>query len=182
MMREGGRTRGLGLLACSILEAVALAMWIGGLVVIIAAVIPAVFNAFGGSVETAGRLLARVFDGYNRLVIVAIVMLAGAAAWRFWVGRQQGCLEGGDTRVELGLLGVMILIALLIVLVLGPALVVRQEQAFAAQGDIAKKVAFEGFFQMHRVVRGLYVLNLGLGLILLGVKIHKWTGRTNARQ
>jgi uncharacterized membrane protein len=182
MVREGGRTGSRRLLACSILEAVALAIWIGGLIVIIAAVIPAVFNAFGSSVETAGRLLARVFDGYNRLVIATIVMLSGAAAWRFWVSKRQGRPEAAVTRVELGLLGAMVLVAVLIVLVLGPALVVRQEQAFAAQGEIAKQAAFEGFFQLHRVVRGLYMLNLGLGLVLLGVKIHKWTGRTAAHE
>ncbi len=182
MRMESSRTGRMGLLACYILEVTALAIWIGGLVVIIAAVIPAVFNAFGASMETAGRLLARVFDGYNRLVIGAIVTLAGASAWRLWVSTRRGRADVAVTRVELGLLVAMILVALLIVLVLGPALVMQQEQAFAVQGKIPKKAAFEGFFQIHRVVRALYVLNLGLGLVLLGVKINHCMGRVDTHQ
>ncbi|MGH7166757.1 MAG: DUF4149 domain-containing protein [Nitrospiraceae bacterium] len=176
------RTVRLGLLACYVLEVTALAIWIGGLVAIIAAVIPAVFNAFGASMETAGRLLTRVFDGYNRLVIGAMVMLAAASAWRLWVSTRRGRADAAVTRVELGLLVAMILVALLIVLVLGPALVIRQEQAFAAQGEVAKKAAFEVFFRIHQVVRGLYVLNLGLGLVLLGVKIHHCMGRAETQE
>ncbi len=182
MMREVSRRERWGLLACYVLEATALAIWIGGLVVIIAAVIPAVFNALGASMPTAGRLLARIFDGYNRLVIGAMVTLAGASAWRLWVSRQRGRAEAAVTRVELTLLAVMILVALLIIVVLGPPLVVRQERLFAAQDEIARKVAFEDFFQIHRMVRGLYVLNLGLGLVLLGAKIHRWMGRDQTHQ
>ena len=57
-----------GLIACITCELLALAVWIGGLLVLVAAVIPAVFNTFGGQ-DTGGFFLTRAFDGYNRLVL-----------------------------------------------------------------------------------------------------------------
>ena len=42
-----------GLIACVTCEVLALAIWIGGLLVLVAAVIPAVFNTFGGQ-DTGG--------------------------------------------------------------------------------------------------------------------------------
>ena len=56
-----------GLIVCIICELLALAIWIGGLVVLVAAVIPALFNTFGGQ-DTGGFFLTRAFEGYNRLV------------------------------------------------------------------------------------------------------------------
>lgn len=154
---------------CHTLELVALATWVGGLVVIISAVIPAVFNSFG--MELGGRFLTRVFDGYNRAVAAAILVLVGAAAWRMWVHR------GSDTAVsrpELLLLVTMILLAAAIGLVLGPESVRLQERAFAAPDEAAKRAAMEAFFRSHMVVRGLYLLNLGLGIALLAVKLNHW--------
>ncbi|TAJ30883.1 MAG: DUF4149 domain-containing protein [Nitrospirae bacterium] len=158
---------------CHTLELVALAVWVGGLLVIIGAVIPAVFNSFG--MEPGGRFLTRVFEGYNRLTGGAIVLLVGTSAWRVWNGAQ-GNLGGSLTKPELAFLSAMIVIASLITLVLGPWSVTLQEQAFAAQGD-AKKTAYEAFFRIHTMVRGLYVLNLGLGIALLAVKVRDWMGR-----
>ena len=56
-------------------ELCALILWVGGLVVIIALVIPALFNSFG--MEPAGRFLRRVFDGFG-LMNVWILIVLGA--------------------------------------------------------------------------------------------------------
>ena len=164
-----GRAPRRGLMACHTLELVALAVWIGGLVVIMAAVIPAVFNSVG--MEPGGRFLTRVFDGYNRVVAAAILVLVGATAWRMWVHPGSG---SAVTRPELMLLVVMIVVAAAIGLVLGPESVRLQEQAFATQDEAAKKATLNAFFRTHAVVRGLYVFNLGVGIALLAVKLQQW--------
>lgn len=170
------------LLVWSTLELVALAVWIGGLVVIIATVIPAVFNSFG--MEPGGRFLTRVFAGYNRLTAAAIVMLVSASAWRVWASTGMASI-GGESgmavrRPEGLLLTVMVIVAALIGLVLGPASVALQEQAFAAEGEVAKQAAYAAFFRTHAVVRGLYVVNLGLGIALLAVKVRGWMSHGKA--
>ena len=61
-----------------IVEIFALTLWVGGLLVIIATVIPAVFNSVG--MEQGGRFLRRVFDGYGLLtmgILVVLGLLAG---------------------------------------------------------------------------------------------------------
>jgi len=164
-----GRAPRRGLLVCHTLELLALAIWIGGLVVIMAAVIPAVFNSFG--MEPGGRFLTRVFDGYNRVVAATILVLVGGAAWRIWVHRGSG---SAVTRPELVLLVAMIVVAAAIGLVLGPESVRLQEHAFATQDEAGKKAALDAFFRTHTVVRGLYVFNLGVGIALLAVKLQQW--------
>ena len=62
------------MIACITCELLALAVWIGGLLVLVAAVIPAVFNTFGGQ-DTGGFFLTRAFDGYNRLVLGSAAIL-----------------------------------------------------------------------------------------------------------
>ena len=156
------------LLVCHTVELVALSIWIGGLVVIIGSVIPAVFNSFG--MELGGRFLTRVFEGYNRLVALAIVILVSAATWRYWVSACTDRMDAVVSRSECALLTVMIGVAALIMLVFWPESVTLQEQAFATQGEAARKAAYEAFFRTHTVVRGLYLLNLGLGIALLAVK------------
>jgi len=162
------------ILVCTAVEALALAVWIGGLIVIVGAVIPAVFNTFG--MEPGGRFLTRVFDGYNRLTVAAIVLLVGAMGWQGWQGRGAAGPVPPPDRLETVLLTLMILSAVLIIAVLGPRTVTLQEQAFAAQaqGEAAKKAAYDAFFRLHMVVRALYLANLGLGMALLTVKIRRW--------
>ncbi len=175
-----GRDGQRGLIVCHTLELVALAVWVGGLVVIIGAVIPAVFNSFG--MEPGGRFLTRVFDGYNRLTLAAIVVLAGATGWRVRQSRKGGdSTQAGSrmSRTEGMLLSLMIAVAALIILVLGPMSVTLQEQAFAAQGEAAKKAAYDAFFRTHMIVRALYVVNLGVGIALLAVKAKQWINGTN---
>jgi len=159
------------LTALHTLELVALAAWTGGLLVIVGAVIPAVFNAFG--MEPGGRFLTRVFDGYNRITIAAIVILVAASGWRTW---NVHTWSGGNRmgRPELVLLCLMILVATSIILWLGPWSVTLQEEAFAAQGEEAKKAAYDAFFRTHTLVRGLYLVNLGLGIALVAVKVRGW--------
>lgn len=157
------------LLVCAVIECLALAVWIGGLVVIMAAVIPAVFNSFG--MEQGGRFLTRVFDGYNRVVLAAMAVMGGAIAVR---ARR---LRAGDPprvlpdRAETLLFGAMVLVASLIVFVLGPQTISLQEAAFGARDESARKAAYDAFFRLHMVVRGLYVANLVLGIWLLAIKL-----------
>src|SRR5213594_2614903 len=100
-----GAPRPTRLLVCYTVELLALSIWIGGLVVIIGSVIPAVFNSFG--MEQGGRFLTKVFEGYNRLVALAIVLLVSAAAWRFWVSSRGNRLDEAVSRSECALLFVM---------------------------------------------------------------------------
>lgn len=163
---------GRALAICQTIELLALAVWVGGLIVIIAAVIPAVFNSFG--MEPGGRFLTRVFTGYNRLVGGAAGLLAAGLAFRLWLRMRAGSERLRIPRTEIGLLAVMLLLAVLITFVLGPESVSLQERAFAAQGEEAKKAAYDAFFRTHQVVRGLYVVNLVLGVALLAVKVRSW--------
>jgi Domain of unknown function (DUF4149) len=158
-----------GVVACHTCEMVALAIWIGGLVVIIGSVIPAVFNSFG--MEPGGRFLTRVFDGYNRLVMVAIVLLVTAGAFRLWAAARYRLAEVALTRPEVLLLSLMIAIALLIMMVMRPTTVKLQDEAFAIKEEVARKAAYAAFFRTHMVVRGLYLVNLILGIVLVAVKL-----------
>ena len=66
------RTSRWGMVCCLTLEWLALGVWVGGLLVLIGAVIPAVFNTFGGQ-DSGGLFLTRVFEGYHRFMIGALV-------------------------------------------------------------------------------------------------------------
>lgn len=150
-------------------EMVALAVWIGGLIVIIGSVIPAVFNSFG--METGGRFLTRVFDGYNRLTLMAMAAMGGAVVVRTWALRNGGPAHALPSQMDVILFGTMVFVAVAIIFILGPQTIALQEKAFAARDEVARKAAYEAFFRMHMVVRGLYLLNLGLGIGLVMVKL-----------
>ncbi|MBA5873817.1 MAG: DUF4149 domain-containing protein [Nitrospira sp. CR1.2] len=164
-----------GLIACITCELLALAVWIGGLLVLVAAVIPAVFNTFGGQ-DTGGFFLTRAFDGYNRLVLGSAAILIAGILWRAWL-YQKGLAEEEITRTEWLLLGAMLLTAGVITFVLHPQAAALQAQAFASKGDEARKAAFEAFFQLHKPVRVLYIVNVGLGIALLTVRVRSWISR-----
>ncbi|ODT44372.1 MAG: hypothetical protein ABS70_05710 [Nitrospira sp. SCN 59-13] len=161
-----------GLIACVTCEMLALAVWIGGLLVLVAAVIPAVFNTFGGQ-DTGGFFLTRAFDGYNRLVLGAAAILIAGILWRAWL-YQQGLTDEAITKAEWLSLGAMLLIAGVITFVLHPQAAALQAQAFASKGEEARKAAFEAFFQLHKPVRVLYILNVGLGIALLTLRVRSW--------
>lgn len=153
-------------------EWVALAVWIGGLIVLVAAVLPAVFNTFGGQ-DAGGLFLTRAFEGYNRLVLGSIVVLVGGMAWRWWCAPSDYAV----TRAERLILGVMVCVAGIIIFFLHPLAAARQAEAFALKAGEGRKEAFEAFFQLHMPVRTLYMVNLCLGLALVGIRVRTWISR-----
>jgi len=145
-------------------EFVALCVWVGGLIVLVGAVIPAVFNTFGGQ-EAGGLFLTKAFEGYNRLVVIALVVLLVAMGYRQWRGEAVAV-----SRSEWILLSAMGGIAGLIILVLHPQAAALQAEAFGLKDEEAKKAAFEAFFRLHKPIRSLYVVNGLLGISLLVLK------------
>jgi uncharacterized membrane protein len=158
--RVGWRT-----VCCLTVEFLALGVWVGGLVVLVVAVIPAVFNTFGGQ-DAGGFFLTRAFEGYNRLVVAALVILLSAMGYRQWRGES----AAGVGRSEWMLLSAMGGIAGLIILVLHPQAAALQAEAFGLKDEQAKKAAFEAFFRLHKPIRSLYVVNVLLGIGLLAIK------------
>ncbi|MBA2252329.1 MAG: DUF4149 domain-containing protein, partial [Nitrospirales bacterium] len=140
---------------CYTFELLALAIWIGGLVMIVAAVIPAVFNSFG--MEPGGRFLTRVFDGYSRLVLVSAGLLTISAVLRTRMSRRSAVMDVALSRAEWAVLVTMITVAALVIFVLEPSSVRLQEHAFAIKDEAGRKTAYEAFFKSHAVVRALYV-------------------------
>ena len=147
------------------LEFLALGVWIGGLIVLVGAVIPAVFNTWGGQ-ESGGFFLTRAFEGYNRLVVVALILLLGAMGYRQWRGEAAATVS----RSEWILLSAMGGIAGVIILVLHPQAAALQTEAFGLKDEQAKKAAFEAFFRFHKPIRSLYVVNMVLGIWLIVLK------------
>lgn len=153
-------------LACVLcLEFLALGIWVGGLIVLIGAVIPAVFNTFGGQ-DSGGLFLTRAFEGFNRLVVVAVVILVFAMGYRWWSGEGVATVSRG----EWILLSIMGLIAALIIIILHPQAAALQAEAFASKDEQARKAAFEAFFRFHMPIRSLYMVNMVLGIWLLVLK------------
>jgi hypothetical protein len=149
-------------------EALALAVWVGGLASIIAAVIPAVFTTIG--METGGRMLTRTFQGYDRLVLVSAGLIVAGTLVRVFVS---GPWREQIGMIELVLVAIMIVFALTLTFWLTPETTRLQELAFSAK-EGAKRAAYDEFFVYHRVARALYILNLGLGIAVLCVKVRKW--------
>jgi len=159
------------LVACATFEWLGMAVWTGGLIIIVAVVIPAVFNSFG--MEPGGRFLTRTFDGYNRAVLVSMALMGGALAGRTWLA-QAGLPQAQPGRTEAVIFGTMVLVALTIIAWLGPESITLQEEAFAAREEAARKTAYAAFFKVHTVVRALYIMNLGLGIGLMAVKLKSY--------
>lgn len=157
-----------GMVCCLTLEWVALAVWVGGMIVLSGAVIPAVFNTFGGQ-DSGGMFLTRAFEGYHRFVIGASSVLAATLMVRWWSGEARVTVSAS----EIGVLAVMFVIAALIILVLHPEAAALQTQAFATKNEVAKKAAFEAFFRVLLPIRSLYMANLMLGLLLIGIKVKR---------
>jgi uncharacterized membrane protein len=154
-----------GLLCCFTTEWLALGVWIGGMVVLVGAVIPAVFNTFGGQ-DSGGLFLTRAFEGYHRFVIGAMAVLCAASLYRWWSGEPVAAVERGEAIV----LVLMVAIAGVVILALHPQAAILQAQAFAAQEETAKKVAFESLFRVLMPIRVLDIVNLVLGVLLIGIK------------
>jgi uncharacterized membrane protein len=153
------------MVCCLTLEWLALGIWVGGLLVLIGAVIPAVFNTFGGQ-DSGGLFLTRAFEGYHRFVIGALAILCAASWYRWWSGDSAVAVSRG----EMMLLAGMVVIAGVIIVWLHPYAAALQSQAFAVQEEVAKKAAFEALFRILMPVRWLYMVNLALGILLIGIK------------
>jgi len=164
-----------GMVGCLALEWLALAVWVGGMIVLSGAVIPAVFNTFGGQ-DSGGMLLTRTFEGYHRFVIGAGVILCAATAYRWW--SEDPILAVG--RSEMFVLAIMVMIAGVIIGVLHPNAAALQAQAFATKDETTRKTALEALFRVLLPIRSLYMLNLLLGVVLIGIKTKRsldWSGR-----
>jgi len=156
----------------SLIELLGLTIWIGGLAVILTAVIPAVFNTLG--MEQGGRFLRRVFDSYNLLTSGIVTLLVATAVIRTITSRQASSHSLPVSRMEWGLLIFLTIVTGLIVLILGPRAIDLQELAFAAESQEAKKTAYDAFFRTHMVVRALHLINVGVAVSLLVVKFRQW--------
>ena len=159
------RTSRWGMVCCLTLEWLALGVWVGGLLVLIGAVIPAVFNTFGGQ-DSGGLFLTRAFEGYNHFVIGAMAVMCAASWYRWWSGDSAVRIGRGEMTVLAG----MVLIAGIIIVVLHPYAAALQAQAFAVKEETARKAAFEALFRILMPVRSLYMVNLVLGILLIGIK------------
>jgi len=155
------------ILGCQWVEVIALAVWVGGLVTIIAAVIPAVFGS-PVTIEAGGRLLTKTFHGYDRLVLVSAGALMLSKLTREVVAKDL------ISRPEWAVAGIMVMVAVGLTFYLNPEVVRLQELAFAERETEAKKAAYEAFFHYHWIARALYLINLGLGATLLCMKVWKW--------
>ncbi len=155
------------MVCCLTLEWLALAVWVGGMVVLSGAVIPAVFNIFGGQ-DSGGMFLTRAFEGYHRLVIGAGTILCMTVCYRRWSG--DPIVDVG--RSEVVVLTVMVLIAGLIMVVLHPNAASLQAQAFATKDETLRKAGLEALFRVLAPIRSLYMVNLVLGIVLIGIKVH----------
>jgi len=154
-----------GMVCCLTLEWLALGVWVGGLLVLIGAVIPAVFNTFGGQ-DSGGLFLTRAFEGYHRFVIVALAILV-AASWYRW---RSGNPVVGVSRAEMTVLAGMLMIAGVVIVWLHPQASALQAEAFALHEEAAKKAALEALFRILKPIRWLYMVNLVLGTLLIGIK------------
>lgn len=167
-----GRVTSSWQLSLSLAELIGLAIWIGGLSVILTTVIPAVFNTLG--MEQGGRFLRKVFDGYNNLTAGIVILLLSTAAIRSWKVKQTPERILPVSRSEWGLMTTLVLVTGSIVLFLGPKAIELQEIAFATEVQEAKKTAYDAFFRVHMIVRALHLINVGLAVTLLVVKFRQW--------
>ena len=95
------------------------------------------------------------------------VMIAGLL-WRRWIHHPVMAPTAG----EIVVLGLMVFIAAIIIGVLHPWAATLQAEAFAIKDEAARKAAFEAFFKLHMPVRALYMVNLCLGIVLMGVRVN----------
>ena len=71
---------------------------------------------------------------------------------------------------ELMVLAGMAVITGIIIVWLHPTAAALQAQAFAAHEEGAKKAAFEALFRVLIPVRWIYMVDLVLGVVLIGIK------------
>jgi uncharacterized membrane protein len=163
-----------GMVCCLTLEWLALGVWVGGGLVLIGAVIPAVFNTFGGQ-DSGGLFVTRAFAGFHRFMIGALAILWATLWYRWWSGSPIVAVGRGEMMVLAG----MTVITGMIIVWLHPSAAALQTQAFAAHEEAAKKAAFEALFRMLKPIRWIYMIDLVLGILLIGIKAKRslsWDG------
>jgi len=163
------------MVCCLTLEWLALGVWVGGILVLIGAVIPAVFNTFGGQ-DSGGLFVTRAFEGYHRFMIGALANLWVALWYRWWSGSPIVAVGRGEMMVLAG----MTVVTGMIILWLHPSAAALQAQAFAAHEAAAKKAAFEALFRMLKPIRWIYMVDLVLGILLVGIKAKRSLSRDGA--
>jgi hypothetical protein len=163
------------MVGCLTLEWLALGVWVGGGLVLIGAVIPAVFNTFGGQ-DSGGLFLTKAFEGYHRFMIGALAILWAALWYRWWSGSSIVAVGRGEMMVLAG----MVVITGVIIVWLHPSAASLQAQAFATQEEAAKKAAFEALFRMLKPIRWIYMVDLVLGILLIGIKANRSLYRDGA--
>jgi uncharacterized membrane protein len=156
------------MVGCLTLEWLALGVWVGGGLVLMGAVIPAVFNTFGGQ-DSGGLFLTKAFEGYHRFMIGALAILWAALWYRWWSGNPTVGVGRGEMMV---LAGMMVITGIIIVW-LHPSAASLQAQAFAAQEEAAKKAAFEALFRILKPIRWIYMVDLVLGILLIGIRANR---------
>ena len=75
----------------------------------------------------------------------------------------------------------MVVIAGLIIVGLHPKAAALQMQAFSTKDMLAKKEALEALFRILLPIRSLYMVNLGLGLALIGIKAKQSLSQTGVQ-
>lgn len=165
-----------GMVCCLTLEWLALGIWVGGGLVLIGAVIPAVFNTFGGQ-DSGGLFVTRAFEGYHRFMIGALAVLWAGLWYRWW---------SGDSTVAVGQSEMLVLAGItaitgMIIVWLHPSAAALQAQAFATHEEEAKKAAFEALFRLLKPLRWIYTVDLILGIFLIGIRAKRSLDRDGAR-
>jgi uncharacterized membrane protein len=74
----------------------------------------------------------------------------------------------------------MVVITGIIIVWLHPSAASLQAQAFAAQEEAAKKAAFEALFRMLKPIRWIYMVDLVLGILLIGIRAKRSLYRDGA--
>jgi uncharacterized membrane protein len=155
---------------CYCLEMLAVSVWIGGLLVLIGAVIPAVFSTIG--MQAGARLLSHTFQGFDRLAVIAASVLVLAMAARF---RFSAEAFGKITVVEVAAVGAMLAVVTLLAFYISPETVRLQTLALSSSEGPEKQSAYDAFFRFHWIARALYITNMALGVAVVYVKVRNWT-------
>ena len=72
-------------------------------------------------------------------------------------------------------IGAGVAVAVYLALVWNPHMVMLQEKALGAHDAAVRQKAYQDFFLGHQIARTLYLLNFGLGIALICVKVRKWS-------
>ena len=151
-------------MAFRICASVGLALWVGGLCLFMAVVIPTAFRSFGK--EEAGRFLEVLFPAVDRWCLVWGVVAVGALALLFL--KRHFALRSLALEIPVGL---MFVLTLYIGLVLHPEIheLKRKINLPEFQSSVHQQTMKFAFDRLHRVSVRLHGAILTLGLLSLGL-------------